>query len=319
MRTFILAAACALSLCANAQTYPTKPIRIVIPYAAGGSGDIILRSIQPGLEKRLGQPSVIDFRTGAGGQIGVREVVRSPADGYTLLFGPTNNFVIDQFLYKDMGFDPLQALVPIAVVAETPYMLVINAASPAKTYAEFAKLAQANRGKWNYGSPGPATVPHLSGFMLNETMGAGMTHIAYRGNSQVVVALVAGEVQMSVHSYGSIAGMLTAGKLRALAVGASERLKVMPDVPTTAEAGIPAGVISSNWWGLGAPRGTDMEIVNRVGREVRATLAEPDLQKKYAEQGWLAGTGTPAQLAERFRSEAAAWKAVVERSGAKAE
>src|SRR5207248_8467474 len=253
---------------AAAAAYPEKPVRVVLPYAPGGSGDLIFRSIQPGLEKRLGQAMVLDFRTGGAGLIGVREVVKAAPDGYTLLFGPTNNFVIDQHLHKALGYDPLQALVPVTVVADTPYLLVINATTPATSYAEFAAYARANKGKLNYASPGPATVPHLSGFMLNEAMGAEMTHVAFRGNAPAIVALLAGEVHMIVHSYGSIAPMFGAGRLRALAVAASERLKVMPDVPTTAEAGIPEGILLSNWWGLAAPRGTDADIVNRLAREI---------------------------------------------------
>jgi tripartite-type tricarboxylate transporter receptor subunit TctC len=299
--------------------YPEKPLRMVLPYAAGGSGDIIFRSIQPGMEKRLGQSIVIDFRTGAGGLIGVREVVRSAGDGYTLLFGPTNNFVIDQYLYRKLDYDPLVDLVPVTVVAETPYLLVISEATPASNYGEFAAWARANRGKLNYASPGPGTVPHLSGYILNETLGANMTHVAFRGNQPAVVAMLANEVHMIVHSYGSIGPLLRSGKLRALAVGAAERLRVLPNVPTTAEAGIPAGAISSNWWGMGAPRGTSGEIVNRLAREIRASLADPELQKRFVEQGWLAGGATPAEVAERLRQEAVIWKAIVERTGAKAD
>jgi tripartite-type tricarboxylate transporter receptor subunit TctC len=291
----------------------------VLPYAPGGSGDVIFRTIQSGMEKRLGQSIVLDFRTGGAGLIGVREVVKSAADGYTLLFGPTNNFVIDQFLHKGMEYDPLQALAPITIVAETPYLLVINAATPAQTYAEFAAYARANKGKLNYASPGPATVPHLSGFLLNEAIGAQMTHVPFRGNSPAIVALLAGEVHMIVHSYGSIAPLFAAGKLRALAVGANERLKALPHVPTSAEAGIPDGVISSNWWALGAPTGTDAEIVSRLAREARAALAAPDAQQRFVEQGWIAGGAPPREIAERLRREAAAWKAIVGRTGVKVE
>jgi tripartite-type tricarboxylate transporter receptor subunit TctC len=291
----------------------------VLPYAPGGSGDVIFRTIQSGMEKRLGQGMVLDFRTGGAGLIGVREVVKSAPDGYTLLFGPTNNFVIDQFLHKGMGYDPLQALAPVTIVAETPYLLVINAATPARAYAEFAAYARANKGKLNYASPGPATVPHLSGFMLNEAMGAGMTHIAFRGNAPAILALLAGEVHMIVHSYGSIAPQFAAGKLRALAVGAAERLKALPDVPTAAEAGIPEGAMASNWWALAAPQGTDAEIVERLAREVRATLGDPPVQKRFVEQGWIAGGAAPAEVTERLRREAATWKAVVERTGVKVE
>ena len=302
-----------------ASAYPDKPVKVILPYAAGGSGDIIFRSIQPGLEKRLGQSMVLDFRTGAGGQIGVREVVKSAPDGYTLLLGPTNNFVIDQFLYKDLGYDPQQALAPVTIIADTPYMLVVNDNLPARTYAELAAYARANRGKLNYASPGPATVPHLSGFMLSEAMGAGMVHIAFRGNAPAVVALLANEIQMIVHSFGSIAPLFKSGKLRALAVGASERLRVMPGVPTSAEAGVPPGVIASNWWGLAAPRTTDRDIVGRLAREVRSVLSDPDIQRRYTEQGWISGGNSPAEVEERLRNETSAWKLIVERSGVKAD
>ncbi|MFM9968638.1 MAG: Bug family tripartite tricarboxylate transporter substrate binding protein [Burkholderiales bacterium] len=299
--------------------YPEKSLKVILPYAAGGSGDIIFRSIQPGIEKGLGQSVVIDFRTGANGLIGVREAVKSPADGHTLLFGPTNNFVIDQFLNTKLGYDPLQVLAPITIVADTPYLLVINAATPAQSYGELAAFARANRGKLNYASPGAATVPHLSGRMLSDAMGADMTHVPFRGNQPAVVALLGNEVQMIVHSYGSIAPLFKAGKLRALAVAAPERLRVMPNVPTTAQAGIPEGVLLSNWWALAAPAGTPSDIVTRLAREVRATLADEALQKRYFEQGWTIGGNSPHEAMGRMRREALAWKVIVERSGATAE
>lgn len=318
-RMGMLSATLALHLGSAFAAWPEKPLRVILPYAAGGSGDIIFRSIQGGLEKGLGQSVVVDFRTGANGLIGVREAVKSPADGYTLLFGPTNNFVIDQFLNKDLGFDPMQALAPVSIVADTPYLLVISAATPAGTYAELARYAAANRGKLNYASPGAATVPHLSGRMLSDAMGANMTHVPFRGNQPAIVALLANEVQMIVHSYGSIAPLLKSGKLRGLAVAAPERLRALPNVPTTVEAGIPDGLLLSNWWALAAPGGTNADIVNRLAREVRATLAEPELQKRYFDQGWTIGGGTPAESAQRMRREAGAWKNIVERSGATAE
>lgn len=318
-RLCIVLAACILHAGTATAAYPEKPLRVVLPYAAGGSGDIIFRVIQAGLEKRLGQSLVVEFRTGAGGLIGVREVVKSAPDGYSLLFGPTNNFVIDQFLYKNLEYDPLQALAPVTIVADTPYLLVINDSTPARNYAEFARYARANRGKLNYASPGPATVPHLSGFMLSESMDAGMVHIAFRGNQPAVLTLLANEVHMVVHSYGSIAHLFKSGRLRALAVGATQRLRVLPDVPTAAEAGIPPGVIQSNWWALAAPGATAPEIVNRLAREIRSILAGPDIQKRYFDQGWIIGGNSPAEVAERLRLEATAWKAIVERTGAKAD
>ncbi|MSQ72628.1 MAG: tripartite tricarboxylate transporter substrate binding protein [Betaproteobacteria bacterium] len=316
MHVVAIAAGLSGTACA---AWPEKPIRVVMPYAAGGTGDLILRLLQSGLEKRLGQSLVIDYRTGAAGNIGVQEVVKAPADGYTLLFGPTNNFVINQFLYRNLGFDPLQALVPVTIVADTPYLAVISDTLPARNYAEFSAYARANAGKLNYGSPGSATVPHLSGFMLSEAIGAGLVHVPYRGSLPATQALLANDVQLMIHSYGLIAGHLASGKLRALAVGAAERIKALPGVPTTAELGIPAGVIPGNWWALAAPRGTEPAIINRLALEIRAVLEGTELQKKYFEQGWIAGGAPPAEVAERMRNEAPAWKRVVERSGAKAD
>jgi tripartite-type tricarboxylate transporter receptor subunit TctC len=316
----VTAAATFLAIAGSAAAaWPEKPIRAVVPTTPGGSGDIIMRSIASGMEKRLGQPVIVDFRPGAGGNIGVREVVRAAPDGYTLAFAPTHNLVINQHLYKNLGFDPLQALVPLTVVADTPYLVVVNNSVPARTWAEFVAHGRANRGKLNYGSPGPASVPHLSAFMLSDTAGADMVHIAYKGNPPAVLALMANEVQMVVHSYGSIASLFKSGKVRALAVGADERLKSLPDVPTATQAGIPPGVLASNWWALAAPRETGRDIVDRLAREVRATLSEPDLQAKYLEQGWIPGGGSPAETMERLRRESATWKVVVERAGVTAE
>jgi tripartite-type tricarboxylate transporter receptor subunit TctC len=299
--------------------YPDKPIKAIVPSTPGGSGDIILRSIAPGMEKRMGQPVIVDFRAGASGNIGVREVVRAAPDGYSLIFAPTHNMVINQFLFKNLGFDPLQALVPVTVVADTPYLVVVSSNLPVRTYADLVAYAKTNRGKLNYGSPGPASVPHLSAFMLSETMGANMVHIAFKGNPPAVLALMANEIHMVVHSYGSIAPLIKSGKLRALVVGATGRLKSLPDVPTDKEAGIPPGALASNWWSLAAPRETGRDIVERIAREVRSTLSEPDLQTRFLEQGWIGGGGSPAETAERLRQEAAAWKVVVERSGMTAE
>jgi tripartite-type tricarboxylate transporter receptor subunit TctC len=299
--------------------YPEKPIRSVIPGVPGGSADFIMRSIAPGMEKRLGQPVILDFRGGASGNIGMREVVRSAPDGYTLGFAPTHNVVINQFLFKKLDFDPLQALVPVTIVADTPYLIVVRGDSPVRTYADLATYARANRGKLNYGSPGPASVPHMSGYMLSEAMGADMVHIGFRGNPPAVLALLANEVHMVVHSYGSIAPLLKSGKLRALVVGAGTRLRSLPDVPTSAEAGVPEGALASNWWSLVVPRSTARDLVERLAREVRATLSEPELQRRYTEQGWIPGGVSPAEASERLRQEAVVWKAVVERSGLTAE
>jgi tripartite-type tricarboxylate transporter receptor subunit TctC len=299
--------------------YPDKPVKIILPYAAGGAGDVLLRTVQPKLEKRLGQSIVIDYRTGAGGIIGTREVVNAPADGYTLLFAPTNNFVINQFLYAKMGFEPLQALAPITMLADTPYLIYASSAVPASTFAEFAAYTRANVGKLNYGSPGAATVPHLSAYMLSEWLGANMTHVPYKGANPGVQALLANEVQMFVISFGTAGVHVASGKLKAFAVAAPTRLAVLPNVPTTKEAGLPDGVILGNWWAIAGPRGMDPAIAARLSEAIRAVLAEDDVRKRYAEMGAIPVGNAPAEFAARMQIEAASWKEIVAKTGARAD
>lgn len=308
----------AMTLSAKAA-WPEKPVKLILPYAAGGLGDVLVRTVQAGVQARLGQPVVIEYRTGASGNIGVQEVIRSAPDGYTLLLGPTNNFVINQYLYSNLGYDPLAALAPVTMLADTPYLVYVNAQVPVTTYPEFAAYAKANAGRLNYGSPGNATVPHLSAYMLSEVMGARMTHVPYKGAQPGVQALLANDVQMFIFSYGISGPLIAAGKLRALAVASGERLKALPNVPTAAEAGIPAGVLLSNWWAIAAPRGTDGAVMNRLAADIRAALMEAEVQKKYQDMGVIPLGNTPAEALERMRAEARSWKAIVEKSGAKAD
>jgi tripartite-type tricarboxylate transporter receptor subunit TctC len=312
-----LAALALVAAVFHAHAYPVKPVRVVLPYPPGGGGDVIIRTLQPGLEKRLGQTLVIDYKPGAAGNLGMMEVVKAAPDGYTLVVAPTNNFVINQYLFANMGFDPQTALAPATMLVDNPYLVAVSAAVPANTFAEFAGYAKANRGKLNFGSPGNATVPHLSGLMLSDWLAASMVHIPYRGSQPGLQALVANDVQLFLVSYGIVSGLVSSGKVRALAVASPERLKAVPTVPTTGEAGIPPGVISGNWWALAGPRGTDPENLGRIAREVRAVLADPDIQQKLVEQGAVAIGNTPAEARERMRSEAQAWKAIVEKTGAK--
>ena len=314
---FIASALFAASACAQ---YPEKPVRIVMPFSAGGAGDFIIRAVQAGMEKRLGKPVVSEDKLGAAGNIGVGEVVKSAPDGYTLLFGPTNSFVINQFLFRKLGFDPLEALVPVTVLAETPLIVFINGSVPASNFAEFSNYARVNGAKLNYGSAGNATITHLSAYMLSEATGWKMTHVPYKGSQPATTALVANDVQLFINSYGGTgASFLATGKVRALAVGAPQRLKILPNVPTTAEVGIPESVIQANWWGIGAPRGADPAIVNRLSQDFRVALADPDVQKKYADAGIVPIGNSPAQFAEQVRKEARVWKAIVEKSGVKAD
>lgn len=297
--------------------YPERPIKILLPYAPGGGGDVVIRTLQPALEKRLGQSIVVDYRPGAAGNIGMGEVARAQADGYTLVVGPTNNFVINQFLFQNMGFDPLGSFVPISMLVENPYFVTVSAAVPANTFKEFAAYARANRGKLNFGSPGNATVPHLSGLMLSEHFGADMVHVPYKGSQPGLQALMSNDVQMFIASYGIIAGALKAGKLKALAVSGKERMKPLPNIPAVSEVGLPDGILYSNWWAVAAPRGTDAAIVERLAQDFRAAAADPEIQSKFIDQGAIVITNSPAEAVERMRGEARVWKSIIDKTGVK--
>jgi len=312
----LVLAIASLSFAAAAfSAYPERPVKIVLPYPPGGGGDLVLRNLQQALEKQLGQPVIIDYKAGAAGNIGTLDVVNAAPDGYTLLMGPTNNFVINQFLFPKMGFDPLAALTPVSLLVEQPYLVTITGALPARDYAGFADYAKAHPGKLNYGSPGAGTVPHVSALMLSDQLGARMVHVPYKGSQPGVQALVANDVQLLIASYGIVAGQIAAGRIRALAVAADQRLPALPQVPTTAEVGLPPGVILANWWGIAAPRGTDPAIVERLAGALRAAVNDPDVQRKFVEQGTLPIANSPAQFAGRLRDEARAWKDIITRTG----
>lgn len=309
-------AALGLGLSAAAQAaYPDHPIRVVLPYAAGASGDIIFRQLQPGLNKALGQPVVLDYKSGAGGNIGTQEVVRAAPDGYTLLFGATNNFVINQYLYK-LRFDPLKALEPIAKVADVPAFIYLNSQVPAHDFAGFKTYAEKHPGLLNYGTPGAGTTPALSGWMLSEAVHGKMTAITYRGSAPGVQALLANQIQVYIGGYGIASAYLPQGKLRVLAVALPKRFAALPDVPTTKEVGIGDAVVS-NWWGLAAPKGTPPAVVDRIQQALQQVLADPAIQKKLQSQGFLVNQGTPAQFRADLQKEAPYWQDVVQRSGAK--
>jgi tripartite-type tricarboxylate transporter receptor subunit TctC len=304
-------------LAARAQ-YPDHPIRIVLPYAPGAAGDVAMRQIQPLLEKRLGQPLIVDYKTGAGGNIGALEVARAKPDGYTLVLGATNNFVINQFLYRKLGFDPLADLEPVGKLADVPAFVYVSAQVPAQDYAQFAQYARAQAGKLNYGSPGMGTTPHLSGYRLSHAMGAGMTHIAYRGSSPGVQALLANEIQMYIGGYSIAAAYVPQGKVRALAVAASERFAGLPDVPTAGELGYP-GNDASAWFGLVAPAGTQAAVVDQMNRGVNQALAQPELQRKLTSIGAVAMPGNAQVFAAFVQAERDRWLPVARDLGLKAQ
>lgn len=294
--------------------WPERPIRVVVPYAVGAAGDILIRFMQPILQERLGQPLIVENKPGAGGNIGTQEVVRAKPDGYTIVLGATNNFVINQFIYRSMGFNPLDSLAPVTKLVNVPSVLFVNTNAPSGSYAEFSRYAQANSGKLNYGSPGTGTTPHLSAWALSEAMGAKMTHVPFRGAAPGIQALVSNEVQLFLVGYGVAAGQLATGKIKALAVANNERLQAAPDVPTAREAGLP-DVILSNWWGVAAPRGTDPNILGRLSIEFKRALEQPATQAFLTRQGFVGVGSTPEQFSRDLVAEAQEWQTVVSKAG----
>jgi tripartite-type tricarboxylate transporter receptor subunit TctC len=298
---------------AHAETWPTRPIRLVIPYAAGGAGDATFRQVAPMVEKRIGQPFVIENKPGAGGNIGAAEVARAAPDGYTLLLGATNNFVTNQFLYK-MSFDPLKSFAPITVMSNAPTVVTVHPSLPVKTLKELAEYAKANPGKLNYSSPGIGTPAHLAAEYFSSLADIKMVHVPYRGGAPAAMALASNDVQVFFTPFTLIAGLVQKDAVRMLAVAAPARMPFTPDIPTTAEAGFP-DLLTGNWWGFVAPAGTDQKIVARLNEEFRTALKDAEVQQHYGQLGMIAVGNTPADFGEMLKSEAARWKKVIDAAG----
>ncbi len=311
------AALVAASLGAQAQDWPSKPIRIVSPNTAGGVGDTLFRIVQPALEAKLGQRFVIDNRTGAAGNIGTAEVVHAKPDGYTLLVAPTANFAVNQHLFSNMGFDVLKGLEPIAVLGEAPLIAVTSMSAP-NTLKDFVAQARANPRKYNFGSPGAGSPTHLAGVSFSQLAGNSLVHIAYRGTPPLVLAMMADEVQLAFPTLTPVGTQLKAGRLKAIAVISKERIADLPNVPTAAEAGFP-DMLFGNFWVLAAPAGTDPRIISRLSAEVRAALADPASKARLAEAGHVAMNMSPPEIAAFLRSESARYKTLIERNNIKLE
>jgi tripartite-type tricarboxylate transporter receptor subunit TctC len=303
---------------AEAQTYPNRPIRLIVPYAAGNTGDISFRAIAPAIEAKLDQRFVMENKPGATGNIGAQEVMRSAPDGYTLLLGASNNFVINQFLFKSIGFDPLTAFDPITMVSDAPTVVVVQPGLGVSNLRELQALARSNPGKLNFGSPGSGTPPHLAAEWFARLADINMVHIPYKGSPAAVLGLLSNDVQVYFSVLSAIEGHVRAGKLKPLAVAAPRRLATLPDVPTTAESGFPE-LLTGTWWGMVAPKGTDPKIVDRLATEVRAALADPATTDRFAQMGMIPGGQAPQELAARIEKEAASWKKVIQNIGLQAE
>ena len=301
LRACALLAGLLATLSALAQEWPAKPIRLVIPYSAGNTGDISFRAIAPTLEQRLGQRFVIDNKAGASGNIGAQEVVRAAPDGYTLLLGATNNFVVNQFVYKAMDFDPLTALVPITLISDAPSLVIVNARAPWDTLAQLQADARSHPGKFNFGSPGAGTPPHLAAELFAQLAGVQLVHVPFKGSPAAVLALLSDEVQLYFTTLSSVEGNLHSGKLRALATAMPVRMQDEPDLPTLIESGVPFDTFAGN--ALFAPVGTPPEVIARINAEVATILADSATQARIRGFGLVLGPSDTKSLRTQFQRD----------------
>ena len=323
-RRTLLSAAALLPLAARAQpAWPTKPVRIVVPFAAGGTTDILARALAPELQRAFGQPFVVDNKPGAGGNSGAAEVAKSAPDGHTLLMGTVGTHAINVALYPKLPYDPARDFVPVTLVAGVPNVLVMNPAAAQKyginSVADLIQALKAHPGQLNMASSGNGTSIHLSGELFKSLTGTYMVHIPYRGSGPALMDLMGGTMDLMFDNLPSALPHIKAGKLKALAVTSATRSAALPEVPTIAEAGGPAlkGYEARSWFGLLAPAGTPMEVVNRLQQETARALATPALKERLLSQGATPGGISPAEFARFIEAETKKWAQVVKASGAK--
>ena len=299
----------------QAQTYPSKPIRMIVPWPPGGGVDTTARMITPPLAERLGQPIAVDNRAGAGSNIGTELAAHEKPDGYTLLMGSISGHSINPHLYTRLGFDPIKSFTPIVLVWTVPNILVDPAASPFKTAKELVAYAKANPGKLNFGSGGVGSSQHMSGVLLGTMAKIDIVHVAYKGAGPAQTALVAGHLDLILDTPPALVHV-AAGKLRALAVTSKTRNPAIPDVPTFEEIGIP-GVYTETWYGILGPAGIPRPIVDRVNKETNAVLQTPEMKKRALDYAAQIRGGTPEAFEQFMVSELKRYEAIVKASGAK--
>jgi tripartite-type tricarboxylate transporter receptor subunit TctC len=303
---------------ALAQTYPDRPIKMIAPFPAGGLADVLARTVSDELTKALGQPIIVENRAGAGGNIGADAAAKSTPDGYTLLMTSAGILTANQFLYAKMPFDPETAFVPVSNIAEMPMLLVVNPKVEAKTVQEFLALARAQPDKLNFGSPGIGTTGHLGLAVLMHTGNIKLTHVPYRGAAPAITDLLGGQIQGVVDNPPTVLSHIAEGKLRPLAVAGKQRLAQLPDVPTAAEAGLPAFEASS-WFGVVAPAGTPPAIVARLHQEIAKALRLPAVQERFAKSGAQLLGNTPEAFAKQIGDDRTKWGEIIKAANIKAE
>jgi len=307
-------ALCALSAGVQAQQYPSKAIRFVVPWPPGGAADIMARLIGDGLAKEFGQTVVVDNRPGAGGLMATEQVARMEPDGYTLLLGSTGPNSIAASLYKNLRYDPVKDLTPVTQITELPLLLVVHKDFPANSVQELIAYAKANPGKVNFASVGAGTAQHLASEIFKIAAGINIVHVPYKGSAPAFTDLAGGAVQMLFDNIPASRAMLQAGKVKAIAVSTATRSAVMPDIPTVAESGLPGFHVSA-WQNVLMPPGSPPEAVNRVNREIRKLLNAPELRKRITDMGANVAGNSPAEEAQRIKDEVEKWGRAVKAAG----
>jgi tripartite-type tricarboxylate transporter receptor subunit TctC len=299
---------------ARAQAYPTRPVRLVVGFAPGGSNDIVARLIGQRLSERLNQPFVIENRPGAGTNIATEAVVRAPADGYTLLLAGTSQ-VISASLYEKVNFNFIRDVAPVAGIDREPFVMLVHPSVPAKTVPELIAYAKANTGKLTMASAGNGTGTHVSGELFKMMTGVNMVHVPYRGTAPALTDLIGGQVQVTFCPMPASIEYIRAGKLRALAVTTSIRSAALPDIPTVSDF-VP-GYEASAFYGIGAPGNAPVEIINRLNREINEALADPKMKARFADLGGTALPGSPAEFGKLVADETEKWSKVIKFAGMK--
>ncbi len=301
--------------CARGQgSYPSKPIRMVVPFNAGGPTDIVARAVGQEISRTLGQPVVVENRLGAAGNIGAEMVAKSAPDGYTIVMGATGAFAVNVTLYPKLPYDVMRDFAPVSLVTIVPFVLVVHPGLPVKTLDELIKLAKAKPGQLSYGSAGSGTSIHMATEMFKDMTGTDMVHIPYKGAGLAIVDLISGQFQVMIADVVSSLPHVKSGKLRAIAT--AQRSALLPDVPTFAEAGLP-GYDANVWYGVFAPAGTPRDIVAKLSGAIAKAVQTPAVKERLAAQGAQAVGSTPEEFSVFVRAEIAKWAKVVKASGAR--
>ena len=303
---------------ALAQSYPVKPVRIVVPFAPGGPADLLARLLAQKLGDGWGQPVVVENRTGAGGNIGMEAVARATADGYTLLIAPTGNLTVNPSLFTKLGYDPIRDFAPITQLATVENVLVVNAALPVRSVQELVQLAKQKPGIYTFASPAVGSQAHLAGEFLRIATGIELIHVAYKGTGPALNDLLGGQISMMFSQTSSAIPHIRAGKLRALGVASLKRSTALPDVPTVAEQGL-ANFEAVSWYALMAPAGTPAEVLTKLHVDSARAIRAADARERLSALGAEAVGGTPAELAAIIRTETVRWARVIKDAGVRAE